>query len=147
MDNAFEFALEDGMCSEAEEPYHARDARCEKCDSVASFEGCYDVPSNDEESLMKAVAQQPVSVAIEADHSVFMFYDGGIIDDVDCGESLDHGVLAVGYGEENGKKFWIVKNSWGEAWGENGYVRIARDETKKGSGICGIAAQPSFIVA
>ena len=147
MDNAFEFALEDGMCSEAEEPYHARGARCEKCDSVASFEGCYDVPNNDEESLMKAVAQQPVSVAIEADHNVFMFYQGGIIDDVDCGESLDHGVLAVGYGEENGKKFWIVKNSWGEEWGENGYVRIARDETKKGAGVCGIAAQPSFIVA
>ena len=126
--------------------YHARGARCEKCDSVASFEGCYDVPNNDEESLMKAVAQQPVSVAIEADHNVFMFYQGGIIDDVDCGESLDHGVLAVGYGEENGKKFWIVKIV-GVKRGENGYVRIARDETKKGAGVCGIAAQPSFIVA
>lgn len=147
MDYAFEFAVEDGMCSEAEEPYHARDAKCDKCASVATFEGCFDVPSNDEESLMKAVAQQPVSVAIEADHSVFMFYDGGIIDDASCGESLDHGVLAVGYGEENGKKFWIVKNSWGAQWGENGYVRIARDETKKGAGICGIASQPSFIAA
>lgn len=147
MDYAFEFAMEDGMCSETEEPYHARDAKCDKCDSVATFEGCYDVPPGDEASLMRAVAQQPVSVAIEADHGVFMFYKGGIIDDVNCGETLDHGVLAVGYGEENGKKFWIVKNSWGESWGEEGYVRIARDETKKGAGICGIAAQPSFVVA
>lgn len=148
MDYAFEFAVENGMCSEAEEPYKARDMKCEKCDEVATFEaGCFDVPPNDEEALMRAVAQQPVSVAIEADNNVFMFYDGGIIDDAGCGEKLDHGVLAVGYGEENGKKYWIVKNSWSTSWGEDGYVRIARDETKKGAGICGIASQPSFVMA
>lgn len=147
MDYAFEFALENGMCTESEEPYTAQSMKCSKCNSMATFEGCFDVPINDEASLMKAVAMQPVSVAIEADNSVFMFYDGGIIDDIGCGTALDHGVLVVGYGEENGEKYWIVKNSWGESWGENGYVRIARDETKKGAGICGIASQPSFIVA
>jgi KDEL-tailed cysteine endopeptidase len=148
MDYAFEFAVENGMCSEDEEPYKARDMKCDKCAEVAEFTGgCFDVPSNDEDALMRAVAQQPVSVAIEADNNVFMFYDGGIIDDAGCGEKLDHGVLAVGYGEENGKKYWIVKNSWSTSWGENGYVRIARDETKKGAGICGIASQPSLIVA
>jgi KDEL-tailed cysteine endopeptidase len=96
---------------------------------------------------MKAVAQQPVSIAIEADHQVFMFYDGGIIDDATCGTALDHGVLIVGYGEENGKKYWIVKNSWSDVWGEKGYVRLARADDKKGPGICGLASQPSLIVA
>ena len=147
MDYAFEFALEDGMCSETEEPYKARDMKCDQCSAVAKFQDCYDVPTDDEESLMKAVAQQPVSVAIEADNAVFMFYSSGIIDGAKCGTKLDHGVLAVGYGEDNGKKYWLVKNSWGTGWGEDGYVRIARDETQKGAGICGIASQPSFIDA
>ena len=147
MDYGFEFALENGMCTEAEEPYKAVDMKCEQCKEVAKFEGCYDVPNDDEEQLMKAVSQQPVSIAIEADNSVFMFYKGGIIDGATCGTKLDHGVLIVGYGVDNGNKYWLVKNSWGALWGENGYVRIARDETKRGAGVCGIAAQPSFIEA
>ena len=147
MDYGFEFALENGMCTEDEEPYKARDMKCEQCKEVAKFEGCYDVPNDDEESLMKAVAKQPVSIAIEADNSIFMFYNGGIIDSTTCGTNLDHGVLIVGYGVDNGKKYWLVKNSWGKSWGEDGYVRIARDESKKGAGICGIASQPSFIEA
>lgn len=147
MDSAFEFAIEKGMCTESEDPYKAHDERCGKCEAQAQFSGCMDVANDDESELMKAVAQQPVSVAIEADHEAFMFYRGGIIDDVSCGTKLDHGVLVVGYGEDNGSKYWLIKNSWGESWGENGYVRIARDETEKGPGICGIASQPSFILA
>ena len=147
MDSAFEFAIENGMCSEAGEPYKAKDEKCGKCNVVAQFSECLDVEPDNEAELMKAVAQQPVSVAIEADHQVFMFYNSGIISDTSCGTALDHGVLVVGYGEDNGQKYWLVKNSWGTTWGDSGYVKIARDETKTGPGICGIASQPSLIEA
>jgi len=145
MDEAFRFAIDNGMCTEDEEPYEARDDKCVQCEAKARFTDCVDVTTENEAHLMQAVAKRPVSVAIEADNQVFMFYKGGIIASEACGENLDHGVLVVGYGEENGQKYWLVKNSWGTGWGENGYVRIARDETKTGAGICGIAIQPSYI--
>jgi len=62
-----------------------------------------------------------------------------------CGTSLDHGVLLVGYGTDNGKPYWLVKNSWGAHWGEKGYFRMKRDMSKKGPGFCGLqlsASQP-----
>jgi C1A family cysteine protease len=65
-----------------------------------------------------------------------------------CGTDLDHAVLAVGYGTEKNQDYWLVKNSWGKSWGENGYVKIARDMSKTGPGECGIlmkASYPSFL--
>jgi len=87
----------------------------------------------------KAVAQQPISVAIEADRPAFQLYKNGILDDPECGKKLDHGVLLVGYGTDNGKDYWKVKNSWGPSWGEHGYLRIAR-----GKNMCGIAMMASY---
>jgi len=90
---------------------------------------------------MDAIALGPVSVAIQANEPAFQYYTGGIITS-GCGTNLDHGVLAVGYGTENGVDYTIVKNSWGSGWGESGYVRIGAVE---GAGICGIntsASQP-----
>lgn len=85
------------------------------------------------------VAKGPVSVAIEADKPVFQLYKGGVLTDDACGQKIDHAVLAVGYGEDNGVKYWHVKNSWGAAWGEKGYLRIARDKDAVGTyGECGI---------
>jgi len=74
-------------------------------------------------------------VSVEAD-SDFQFYSSGILDTTKCGTNLDHAVTAVGYGTEGGKDYYLVRNSWGASWGENGYIRIAAD--KDGSGVCGI---------
>jgi hypothetical protein len=57
----------------------------------------------------------------------FQFYHKGIFDH-DCGNKINHGVLAVGYGEEDGNKYYIVKNSWGTLWGESGFMRLKRSE-------------------
>ena len=76
-----------------------------------------------------------MSVTIEADKTVFQMYKSGIFDDVSCGTKLDHAVVAVGYGSENGKDYYIVRNSWGASWGDQGYIKIAAVD---GEGICGI---------
>ena len=75
--------------------------------------------------MKAAIAQQPVSVTIEADKSIFQMYTGGVLDSPECGTSLDHAVAAVGYGSESGLDYYIVRNSWGAKWGDKGYIKIA----------------------
>lgn len=82
------------------------------------------VKRNSATQLKAAIAQQPVSVTIDAGEYPFQHYFGGIITDPTCGVGLDHAVLAVGYGVEDGVEYYLVKNSWGADWGEKGYVRI-----------------------
>lgn len=148
MDNAFAYAIDNGMCSEEEDPYMAKRGTCDdNCKPVVSISSCLDVEPNNQLALQAAVSQGPVSVAIEADKSIFQFYNGGVINSSKCGTNLDHGVLIIGYGEENRIPYWLVKNSWGPEWGDNGYVKIARSNSTDDPGVCGIAMQPSFPIA
>lgn len=93
------------------------------------------VPARSVEALKTAIAKQPVSITVAAGGDIFHQYKSGIITSEDCGTDLDHAVVAVGYGTENGIDYYIVRNSWGAQWGEQGYLRIAAVD---GEGICGI---------
>lgn len=72
---------------------------------------------------------------------VFQSYTSGVLDSTACGTSLDHAVLAAGYGVENGLNYWLVKNSWGTSWGDNGYIKLAAVD---GEGICGVQMAPVY---
>jgi C1A family cysteine protease len=143
MDSGFRYVKDHGVELESRYPYTARDGACNYVKSDIRFQntGFTDVPRDNEAALATAVAQQPVSVAVDA--PPFMYYTGGIFNDRNCGNSLDHGVLAVGYGSESGQDYWIVKNSWGASWGEKGYIRMARN-VQAAYGMCGIAQMASY---
>jgi len=141
MDSAFQY-IEDvgGIQLEGTYPYQARNHACRADSSkfVGKVSGYTDVASKDENALQQAVATVgPISVAIDASHTSFQLYSSGIYDEGRCSQTrLDHGVLAVGYGDG----YWLVKNSWGTSWGMSGYLKMTRD----GSNQCGIATQASY---
>ncbi|KAL7566737.1 hypothetical protein ACA910_017787 [Epithemia clementina (nom. ined.)] len=154
MDNAFKFDEKSGgLCSEADYPYQARQGKTcmTNCTDVPGslVKTFIDVPPGDEKALLSAVAMQPISVAIEASQFVFQFYKEGVITDDSCGSNanVDHGVLAVGYGTdlETQAPYFLVKNSWGEGWGDGGFVKIGRGGKNK-FGVCAILKMASFPV-
>ncbi|KAK7262619.1 hypothetical protein RJT34_30194 [Clitoria ternatea] len=151
VEDAFEFVMKKGgLESEAYYPYKGVDKTCKAGKgthkNVAQIKGYEKVPSNSEKALLKAVANQPVSVYIEAKRSAFQFYSSGIFTGK-CGTHTNHAVTVVGYGiDGDGTNYWLVKNSWGTEWGENGYIRMKRDIDAK-KGLCGIATNPSYPIA
>ncbi|CAN1291421.1 unnamed protein product [Linum perenne] len=125
MEYAFEFIKENGgLSSEDAYPYHAQDGTCDSVKEdapVVSIDGHQNVPKNNEDALLKAVANQPVSVAIDAGSSDFQFYSEGVFTG-SCGTELNHG---------------------GSGWGEKGYIRMQRGISHK-EGLCGIAMEASY---
>lgn len=144
MDYGFQYIIKNGgLDTEDDYRYTAKNGVCNSAKAAkheAQIKSFRDVKSEDEAELVKAITQQPVSVAIEADQPAFQHYRTGTFDST-CGTKLDHGVLAVGYTSEA----LIVKNSWGATWGMSGYINMKRNVGRKG--ICGIAMQPSYPIA
>ncbi|KAK0429079.1 hypothetical protein QR680_011176 [Steinernema hermaphroditum] len=147
MDQAFKYVKENGgIDTEASYPYvgdFSTNCTFKNRTVGATDDGFVDLPSGDEEALKVAVATiGPVSVAIDAGQDSFRMYAGGVYYDEKCSSKhLNHGVLVVGYGTDPvGGEYWLVKNSWGEDWGEKGYIKMARNRNNH----CGIARNASY---
>ena len=133
-----------GIDTEESYPYKGEDGTCQysTANIGANCTGFVEVKKYDEDALVNATASVgPISVSIDASRNSFRHYSSGVYYEPACSEIiLDHGVLVVGYGTENGQDYWLVKNSWGTDWGENGYIKMARNRKNN----CGIATRPVF---
>ncbi|XP_064201479.1 cathepsin K-like [Anguilla rostrata] len=140
MTNAYKYAMKKGISSERKYPYMGVEQKCayDRSNRVAQIWYFMELPAGNERVLQAVVAVHgPVSVGIQARSPSFIFYKSGVYYDPKCsGEYLNHAVLVVGYGvTPTCKKFWIVKNSWGQTWGDGGYILMARNSRN----LCGIA--------
>nr|AHW80377.1 cathepsin L protease [Cerebratulus lacteus] len=145
MDSAFKYIKANhGIDTEKCYPYKHVDERChfKKSCIGATVTGYVDVKQMDENALLQASATiGPISVAIDAGHQSFQMYSHGVYNEPRCSQTqLDHGVLVVGYGTESGQDYWLVKNSWGATWGQNGYIMMSRNKNNQ----CGIATSASY---
>ncbi|CAH1401291.1 unnamed protein product [Nezara viridula] len=131
-----------GIDTELAYGYEALEGACRFQPSAvgATLRG-YGTVASSEKSLQAAIIDiGPISVGIHVNNNFFA-YGGAIFDDGSCDPNvINHAVLVVGFGSAGGQDYWIVKNSWSSLWGENGYMKIARN---KGN-MCGIASMASF---
>jgi len=128
-------------------PYLGQDGYCHvnKSEMGLKIKSWVNVTSGDVDALKVAIASHgPVSVAIDASHKSLSFYSNGVYYENECNNDvagLDHAVLAVGYGELNGEKYWLVKNSWSTYWGNDGYVLMSQKNNN-----CGVATAATYVV-
>ncbi|XP_070137794.1 cathepsin L1-like [Drosophila bipectinata] len=135
---------EGGIATESSYSYEATQKRC-RLDNVtfgATDSGFVQLAMGNETQLAIAVATVgPIAVALDSSSGSFHYYNGGIYDEPLCSDThLNHAALVVGYGSENGLDYWLVKNSWGDKWGEKGYIRMRRNAGNQ----CGIATKAVY---
>ncbi|KAE8588048.1 hypothetical protein XENTR_v10022307 [Xenopus tropicalis] len=142
---AFAYMNKYGVMEESAYPYTGKEAQCKrkKRSNTGVVMNFHKIPAGNETLLKNAVGTVgPVSVAIDSSHQGFrMHKSAGIYYDPYCTTNVDHAVLVVGYGTENGKDYWLVKNSWGIETGDKGYIKMARNR-KNHCGIAQAAAYP-----
>jgi len=148
MENAFPWIMQNGgINTEDDYPYEARDMSCRFDKNAATYtiSGFHEIKEQDEADLTEKIATEgPISVAIDAGRFSFQLYHSGVYYEPSCSSTrLNHGVLAFGYGNEDGSDFYWVKNSWGTGWGDNGYIKMSRNRDNN----CGIATDASWPVA
>ncbi|KAL6995741.1 cathepsin L [Sarracenia purpurea var. burkii] len=146
MDYAYQFVIQNhGIDTEEDYSYQGGGRSCNKDKlkrHVVTIDSYTDITANDEKHLLQAVSNQPVSVGICGSERAFQLYSEGIFSGP-CSTSLDHAVLIVGYGSENGLDYWIIKNSWGTHWGMDGYMHMLRNDGNL-EGVCGINMLASY---
>lgn len=145
VDRAFDYIIEnDGIDTEQSYSYKARDGKCrfKRRNVGATIDSYADIEFGDVNTLQQAVAAVgPIAVGIDASAYTFHFYSHGVYSDSQCSAwALNHAVTAVGYGALDGSAYWLVKNSWGTDWGQEGYILMARN----GDNFCGIASAASY---
>ncbi|CAF1381492.1 unnamed protein product [Adineta ricciae] len=145
MDASFEYIkANDGIDTADSYPYEAQDGKCRftRANVGATDTGFVDLPEKNETALQIALATVgPISVAIDASQNSFQFYKSGVYDESKCSSTnIDHSFVLVGYGTLNNKEYYIAKNSWGDAWGDKGYVLMSRNKNNQ----CGIANIGSY---
>lgn len=145
IDLALEYIEQNGgVDSDTDYPYMGAQGTCDTARNkriVARIGDFRDVVPRNEDQLLAAVMKGPVAAAVEADQRDFQFYQSGVFDGT-CGNKIDHGVTIVGYTPDA----WIIRNSWGESWGDNGYMYLKRIRPSKDhpAGLCGLLSMPSF---
>lgn len=145
---AFPYIIRNGLASETKYPYVGVKGVCraDLTQSVSEITGFRVLRGNDEEIMKQWVSRTPVAVGVCGLAKSFLMYTGGIYDDPQCGDTLNHALLIVGYGTTpNGIDYWRAKNSWGVWWGEEGFIRIRRNSGAP-EGVCGIAKAPTFAI-
>jgi len=146
--HSFYYYESHGPYLENEYPYTAKDGTCTYVASqsqnlrVASYSH---VTADSYTATQAGIAQQPVSILLAAATSYFQSYQSGVLTNaLLCGTAMDHAVLGVGYGNENGTNYFLIKNSWSSSWGENGYVKIKADASNNGAGVCVVNYGPVY---
>eukprot|EP01107_Rhizomastix_libera_P017571 TRINITY_DN852_c0_g2_i1.p1 TRINITY_DN852_c0_g2~~TRINITY_DN852_c0_g2_i1.p1 ORF type:complete len:367 (+),score=64.92 TRINITY_DN852_c0_g2_i1:36-1103(+) len=140
---AMEYIKKNGLTTLKKYPFIGKEGTCSYTESMSQVTiKDFVAIDNDEGEMQKYVANSgPISACLYV-NSNFQYYKSGVFDDAGCPtNTINHAITVVGYGTENGKDFWIIKNSWGDDWGEDGFIRIAR-----GKNMCGIKNQSATAV-